>query len=107
MDYVFVKNGVIENIAVFDNPSEEMLQLFKNESGCDLLLLDENKKAILGGTWDGEDFIPPKPYPSWILSSEKHWIAPVEFPEDGEGAFYWDEESLSWRANISIELIEE
>lgn len=51
---------------------------------------------------DLDSFIPPKPYPSWILNTEtKVWESPVPMPEDhgyGEGKkFYrWDEETLSW-----------
>jgi hypothetical protein len=42
-------------------------------------------------------FIPPKPYPSWILNEETcNWDAPVLYPNDGK--FYvWDETTLSWK----------
>lgn len=41
-------------------------------------------------------FIPPKPYPSWLLNTETClWEAPVPLPQDGK--FYtWDENSLVW-----------
>jgi len=120
MDYVFIKDNKIINIALFDNPTEETLELFKNESDCDLLIQDPNKEAILGGTWDGVNFISPKPYPSWILNSDKEWEAPIPFPqyEEGkypdyldeetfpayaQGAFAWDEESLTWQPYRLIE----
>jgi len=51
---------------------------------------------------DLDSFIPPKPYPSWILNTEtKVWESPVSIPEDhgyGEGKklYTWDEETLSW-----------
>lgn len=41
-------------------------------------------------------FIPPKPYPSWLLDTQTClWNAPVPYPEDG-GPYIWDEESKSW-----------
>jgi hypothetical protein len=41
-------------------------------------------------------FIPPKPYPSWILNETTcRWDAPVVKPDDGQ--FYvWDETNQSW-----------
>ena len=41
-------------------------------------------------------FIPPKPYPSWVLNEDScQWEAPVAYPSDGK--FYtWDEETTSW-----------
>lgn len=41
-------------------------------------------------------FIPPQPYPSWILSEETcDWNPPVEYPADGQ-KYQWDENSVSW-----------
>lgn len=41
-------------------------------------------------------FIPPKPFPSWLLDTEKYqWQPPIPYPDDGN-AYYWDEETLSW-----------
>ena len=47
-------------------------------------------------TYDEENdaFIPPKPYPSWVLNSSFRWQAPVEIPSGGRYA--WDEPTLSW-----------
>lgn len=62
----------------------------------------------VGGTYDGVHFIPNKPYPSWILNSNKQWEAPIPMPTpeyfgedsklEGIEEFYctWDEESVSW-----------
>lgn len=50
-----------------------------------------------GGTYDGVDFIQRKPYPSWVLNSDKQWEAPIPSPENTEEFYHtWDEESLSW-----------
>ena len=54
--------------------------------------------AGVGYTFDEERdaFIPPKPYPSWLLDEDTClWEAPVEYPTDG-GMYAWDEASLSW-----------
>jgi hypothetical protein len=41
-------------------------------------------------------FIPPKPYPSWVLNETTvDWEAPVEKPDDGQ-EYTWNEETQSW-----------
>ena len=54
--------------------------------------------AGTGYTYDAsrDAFIPPKPYPSWLLDeSTCQWKPPVPTPEDG--AFYiWDELAGEW-----------
>ena len=57
--------------------------------------------AGVGFTYDStlDAFIPPKPYPSWILRDNLlEWIAPVPYPSDGlDGKMYvWDESTISW-----------
>ena len=60
--------------------------------------------AGLGYTYDaGRDaFIPPKPYPSWVLDEASClWNAPVAMPADaGTGEppkrYAWDEATTSW-----------
>lgn len=54
--------------------------------------------AGVGFTYDsGRDaFIPPQPFPSWIMSEETClWNAPVEYPTDGN-RYSWNEETTSW-----------
>ena len=54
--------------------------------------------AGIGYSYDStlDAFIPPKPYPSWVLSpATVNWDAPVPYPTDGK-AYYWDEKTLSW-----------
>jgi hypothetical protein len=60
--------------------------------------------AGIGYTYDSERdaFIPPKPYPSWVLNEDTClWDAPVAMPEDaGTGEppkrYTWDEATTSW-----------
>ena len=54
--------------------------------------------AGVGYTYDSvrDAFIPPKPFPSWVLNEETClWDAPVAMPDDGK-LYNWDEETLSW-----------
>ena len=44
-------------------------------------------------------FIPPKPYPSWVLNEDRClWEAPVPMPQDGK-MYSWDEDTTSWKVN--------
>ena len=54
--------------------------------------------AGIGYTYDPvlDAFIPPKPYPSWLLNTTIcQWEAPVPYPNDGK-RYRWDEATLSW-----------
>jgi len=57
--------------------------------------------AGIGFTFDpdkGTDgaFIPPKPFPSWVLVEESClWTAPVPYPTDGE-SYVWNEGVEDW-----------
>ena len=54
--------------------------------------------AGIGFTYDQtkDAFIPPQPYPSWVLNEDTClWNAPVAYPNDG-GMYRWNEETTSW-----------
>lgn len=58
--------------------------------------------AGVGYTYDEarDAFIPPKPYPSWILNEETClWESPVPYPDDGV-MYEWDEEAGDWVAIV-------
>ena len=41
-------------------------------------------------------FIPPKPYPSWLLNTNTcQWEPPLPYPNDGK-QYIWDEATQSW-----------
>lgn len=41
-------------------------------------------------------FIPPKPYPSWVLNEAScQWNSPVPYPTDGQ-QYVWDEATQTW-----------
>lgn len=47
---------------------------------------------------DLDAFIPPQPYPSWVLNEETaQWQAPVPYPDDSK-PYIWDEDSGAWVA---------
>ncbi len=54
--------------------------------------------AGIGYTYDAQRdaFIPPQPFPSWVLDEETClWQAPVARPA-GDAMWAWDESTLSW-----------
>ena len=54
--------------------------------------------AGIGFTYDATAgaFIPPKPYPSWLLNTNTfQWEPPVPYPNDGK-TYMWDEATKSW-----------
>ena len=54
--------------------------------------------AGIGYTYDynRDAFIPPKPYPSWILDEASClWTAPTPMPTDGK-RYTWDRNTLAW-----------
>jgi len=67
-------------------PSEDQSQAFRfNYAG-------------IGFTYDADRdaFIPPTPYPSWVLDEATClWAAPIDYPADG-GQYVWDEETTDW-----------
>jgi hypothetical protein len=68
------------------DPSEDQSQAFRKNY------------ASIGYTYDQtrDAFIPPKPYPSWVLNEDTcRWDAPVPYPDDGK-RYSWDESTTSW-----------
>ena len=58
--------------------------------------------AGIGYTYDEtlDAFIPPKPFASWLLDTDKaQWKAPVDYPTE-EGKYTWNEETTSWKKII-------
>ena len=54
--------------------------------------------AGIGYSYDEQRdaFIPPRPYPSWLLNEATClWDAPVPMPDD-DGFYTWDEATTSW-----------
>ena len=53
--------------------------------------------AGIGYTYreDIDAFVPPQPYPSWVLNENANWDAPVPMPVDDK-KYSWDEQTTSW-----------
>ncbi len=56
--------------------------------------------AGIGYTYraDIDAFVPPQPYPSWLLNAEAQWEPPVAIPSDGQ-RYSWNEDTTSWKVN--------
>jgi len=105
-----VKNGIVTNVIVaeqefidnlVDNEVGKWIQTSYNTFGGQHKLggtpLRKNYAGI-GYTYDQvrDAFIPPKPYPSFILNEDTcHWEAPVAYPTDDK-EYKWNEETTSW-----------
>jgi hypothetical protein len=57
--------------------------------------------AGVGYTYDAQKdvFYAPQPFPSWTLSADYLWEAPVAMPDDGK-SYDWDESKQSWVKNV-------
>lgn len=54
--------------------------------------------AGVGYSYDSERdaFIPPQPYPSWVLNEATYlWAPPLQRPDDGK-MYEWEESTTSW-----------
>jgi hypothetical protein len=53
--------------------------------------------AGIGYTYreDIDAFVPPQPYPSWLLDANVTWQPPVAMPTDGK-MYSWDEVTQAW-----------
>ena len=108
-----VRGVVLSNTITYqgDEEVEELgiayLQnMFPNTDWVQTSYNDNFRKRYAGKgyKYDGERdaFIPPQPFPSWLLNEESlSWEAPFPMPDDDK--FYqWDEENQSW-VEIDIE----
>lgn len=73
-----------------------------NEPSPDQYKAYRKNYAGIGFTFDEERdaFIPPKPFPSWILDEDTcGWKAPIPMPQTDE-LWVWNEEMLQWEQPI-------
>ena len=69
-----------------------------NEPSADQSKAFRKNYAGLGFIYDEarDAFIPPKPFPSWVLNeSTCLWDAPVPYPDDNQ-IYFWNEETQQW-----------
>jgi hypothetical protein len=95
LNYAMLKNSIVQNIIVLDEPSQETINYFKELHGVDDIILVVGE-CFINSEYDNNSFWNPSPYPSWIKDYEVNaWRAPVDIPQD-ENPYFWDETKLSW-----------
>jgi len=54
--------------------------------------------AGIGFSYDPvrDEFVAPKPYPSWSLDANNDWQAPVQKPSE-DGLWSWHEDTQEWK----------
>jgi hypothetical protein len=105
-----VVNGIVTQVIVAES---EFFQTFVDSSPGEWIQTSYNtygsqhknggtplrkNYAGVGYTYDStrDAFIPPQPYPSWLMSEETClWSAPTPMPTDGK-RYSWDETTLAW-----------
>ena len=114
-----IENNVVTQVIVVDNKDTADANGVEKEyigaAFCEKLFGGTWKQTSYNGNFrknyagigytynaDIDAFVPPKPYPSWVLNNDTaQWEAPVPMPEgDGTGEppnrYTWDEDSTSW-----------
>ena len=100
--YAFVKNNVVVNTAIFEDPTQELLGIFKSQNELDHILVVEDSTEV-GDEYDNGHVWPSKPYPSWVKNYDQNvWEAPVPKPDDGK-EYFWDESFLEWHEALVLE----
>ena len=104
-EVIVADQDFIDNL-VYDKPGKWIQTSYNTKGGVHVNGGTPLRKNYAGKNWTydvGRDaFIPPKPYPSWVLNEETaNWDAPVAMPEDaGTGdppkEYTWVEATLSW-----------
>lgn len=112
-----VITGVDENITQTDldgtivgGSSEAWEQFYAtrpwfNSASCKRTSYNGNIRknyAGIGFTYDEirDAFIPPKPFPSWILNEDIcQWEAPIQKPQD-ENKYIWNEQMQNWQVIV-------
>lgn len=61
--------------------------------------------AAIGGTYDSllDVFIPPQPYPSWVMNDAYQWDPPVPAPGPEAGPHRWEESLTAW-VPVQVEI---
>lgn len=97
---VIDKNLLVTNIIEADMEFIISSKIFDPEM-CILTNTNAIGGASVGFTYNPglKIFIPPKPFKSWILNTDRFfWMPPIPYPADGN-AYSWDEDTVSWMLN--------
>lgn len=93
--YANIINGKVSEIIVADKQFINKLNGTWIETKTDGSI--RGKSGNIGDTYNAtlDKFIPPKPYPSWVLNNTSYWIPPVPYPSDGK-QYHWNETLGNW-----------
>lgn len=110
--FAYVENGVVTKVLVieqdvidsglFGYPAKFVQTSYNTKGGVHSAGGTPLRKnyAGVGFSYDKEKdaFIPPKPYPSWVLDEESClWNPPIPYPG---GDVKWDEDSKAWMPDL-------
>jgi hypothetical protein len=95
-NYAFIKNQIVVNVAIFDDPTSELLEQFKNEFDLDEIVLAPHIYVTPSDFFIDGKFIPKQIHNGWTFNEEQYsWEPPVPYPAD-DLVYTWDNETLSW-----------
>ena len=100
MHYAKVQDGTVTQVIVAE---PDFFERFIDSSPGEWVQTSSTRSirqnyAGIGFSYDKEldAFIPPKPYPSWVLNEVSfNWVPPVPMPVSDKN-YIWDEESQAW-----------
>lgn len=105
--YELRQNGDIKHYGVFPQPNTQYKKTdqeflvterlrFEIETEYELNLWAKNDGTVFEKTVSFITPRPTQPYESWFWdSSEKEWVAPEPYPDDGK-YYEWNEETQTW-----------
>ena len=96
----FQELGVVHKRTSYNTIGGIHLNPITNEPSEDQTKAFRKNYAGIGYTYDEQRdaFIPPKPYPSWVLDEFSClWESPIPRPK-GNSLYKWNEETQSWDA---------
>lgn len=100
-NYALIKDGLVFNIVIFDNPTEDFLANYKLDNDLSDLV-KVRKNCEIGALWDGVSFTPHRPYDSWVWNFDSEcWVPPTPKPvpttlADFGNEWHWNESDLRW-----------
>lgn len=110
-NYAFIdKNNVVKELNWFESKPDNIdewveiqKQILGEEELTAIEVKDHHQYYSIGNVWNGYEFRPPQPYPSWIWDPNKFlWRPPVIHPNViplaviTEEQYEWNEENQSW-----------
>ena len=105
--YGFVNSdNIIINHATFVDGDTATVERVRNEYGAFAAykVKDLTKEVLTIGVnyWNGERFIHPSPYPSWVFDAEQNeWFPPLSTKPNDGNIYVWVSEEQGWVTVVS------